>query len=134
MPLSTPSRRIEQEVYARWLAWGVRLGFGALVATFLLYVTGLVPAGIAPERLPQLWGLPVDRYIAATGAPTGGGWIARRREGALLTLAGAATLASASIVCPLRVLPLSLASRERIFAAICVARVVVLAAAAAGIF
>jgi hypothetical protein len=134
MPLSTPSRRNEQEVYARWLAWGVRLGFGALVATFFLYVTGLVPPGIAPERLPQLWGLPVDQYIAATGAPTGWSWVARLREGDLLNLVGVAILASASIACHLRVLPLFVASRERVFAAICVAQVVVLVAAAAGVF
>ena len=134
MPHSTPSRRHEQEVYARWLAWGVRLGFGALVVSFLLYVTGLVPAGIAPERLPSLWGLPVDRYIAATGAPTGWGWIARLREGDLLNLVGVAILASASIACHVRVLPLFVAARERVFAAVCVAQVVVLAAAAAGVF
>jgi hypothetical protein len=134
MPLSTPERRMEQEVYARWLAWGVRLGFGALVASFFLYVTGLVPPGIAPAQLPQLWGLSVDQYIAATGAPTGWHWVPRLGEGDLLNFAGVAILASASIACHLRVLPLFVRSRERVFAAVCIAQVLVLAAAAAGIF
>ena len=134
MPTSTPERRAEQEVYARWLAWGVRIGFFALVATFFLYVTGLVPAGVAPERLPELWGLPVDAYIAATGAPTGWSWIHRLGEGDLLNLVGVAILAAASIACHLRVLPMFMRSGERALAAICVAQVIVLGAAAAGTF
>jgi hypothetical protein len=134
MPISTPERRAEQEVYARWLAWGVRLGFTALVVTFFLYVTGLVPAGVAPERLPLLWGEPVGEYLKATGAPTGWSWVPRLREGDLLNLVGVAILASASIVCHLRVLPLFVRSRERVFVAICIAQVIVLGAAAAGIF
>jgi len=134
MPVSTPERRIEQETYARWLAWGVLLGFGALVGTFFLYVTGLVPAGVAPERLPQLWGMSVGDYLAATGAPTGWSWVLRLREGDLLNLVGVAILASVSIVCHLRVLPLFVRSRERVFVAVCIAQVVVLVAAAAGVF
>lgn len=134
MPISTPSRIAEQEAYAHWLAWGVRLGFAVLVGTFFLYVTGLVPAGVAPERLPALWGLPVDQYIAATGAPTGWSWTLRLREGDLLNLVGVAILGSVSVACHLRVLPLFVRSRERAFVAICIAQVAVLVAAAAGIF
>ena len=134
MPVSTPERRAEQEAYAHWLAWGVRLGFAVLAGTFFLYATGLVPAGVPPERLPELWVLPVDAYIAATGAPTGWSWIHRLGEGDLLNLVGVAILAATSIACHLRVLPLFLVSRERVLAAICVAQVIVLGAAAAGIF
>lgn len=134
MPISTPERVLEQEAYALWLAWGVRLGFAALVATFLVYVSGLVPPGIAPERLPELWSLPVGEYIAATGAPTGWSWIFRLDESDLLNLVGVAILASASIACHLRVLPLFARAGERAFAAICIAQVVVLVSAAAGIF
>jgi len=134
MPISTPQRKAEQEIYARWLAWGVRLGFTALVGTFFLYAAGIVPAGIAPERLPELWGMPVGEYLAATGAPTGWSWVLRLREGDLLNLVGVAILASASIVCHLRVLPLFMHSRERVFVAICIAQIVVLVSAAAGVF
>jgi hypothetical protein len=134
MPISTPERSLEQEVYARWLAWGVHLGFAVLVATFFVYVTGIVPAGVAPERLPQLWTLPVGDYIAATGAPTGWSWLLRLREGDLLNFVGVAILASVSIVCHLRVLPLFARANARVFAAICIAQVIVLGAAAAGIF
>jgi hypothetical protein len=134
MPISTPERKAEQEVYARWLAWGVRIGFTALVGTFFLYVAGLVPAGVPPERLPELWGLPVNAYIAATGAPTGWSWVRRLGEGDLLNLVGVAILAATSIACHLRVLPLFLRSRESALAAICIAQVIVLTAAAAGIF
>lgn len=134
MPISTPERKAEQEIYARWLAWGVRIGFTALVGTFFVYVAGIVPPGVAPERLPGLWGMPVGDYIAATGAPTGWSWVLRLREGDLLNLVGVAILASASIACHLRVLPLFMRSRERVFVAICIAQIVVLVSAAAGIF
>ena len=134
MPISTPERAREQEAYAHWLTWGVRLGFAVLVATFLLYVTGILPPGVAPERLPQLWTLPVGEYIAATGSPTGWGWVLRLRESDLLNLVGVAILASASIACHLRVLPLFARAGERTFVAICIAQVVVLGAAAAGVF
>ena len=38
----------EQLVYARWLAWGVRLGLGALAISFVAYVFGLLPASVPP--------------------------------------------------------------------------------------
>jgi len=124
----------EQEAYANWLAWGTRLGFIALVATFFLYVTGILAPAIPPERLPELWGLSLDQYLAATHAPTGWTWVRDLGQGDLLNLVGVAILAAATIACYLRVLPIFIRGRERAFVAICVAEVVVLVAAAAGIF
>lgn len=125
--------RDEQSIYARWLAFGVRLGFGALVASFVIYVTGALPPGIAPQDLPRYWGLPVVQYVAATGAPTGWSWIRRLGESDLLNFVGVAILGATTPLCYLRLLPVFVSTRQRLLAAICLAEIVVLAAAASGL-
>jgi len=124
----------EQSTYARWLAAFVRLGFTLLVASFLLYVTGILPAGTPPQRLPELWSLPLDRYLAATHAPTGWSWTRHAVQGDLLNLVGVVVLNFATLACYVRVLPLFARGGARAFVVICVAEIVVLACAAAGVF
>jgi hypothetical protein len=123
----------EQQLYARWLDVGTKVGFAALIATFLVHAFELLPPGIALEHLPRYWHLPVDEFIAMTGAPKGWTWVARLGEGDLLNFVGVAILGTVTIACYARVLPLFLRARERVFAAICVAEIVVLVAAATGI-
>lgn len=122
----------EQGLYARWLAFGVRVGFGALVASFVIYMSGLMPARIPPSQLPRYWNLPVHEYLEATGAPTGWSWIFRLHEGDLLNFVGVAILGSTTLLCYLHVLPLFLRRRERALVAICILEVIVLAGAASG--
>ncbi len=128
------SLRTEQETYARWLAWGTRIGFVALVVTYFLYVSGLLAPAIPVEKLPAIWGLPLDEYLAETHAPTGWSWLTQVGKGDFLNLAGVAVLAASTLACYLRVLPTFVRAKERAFVAICIAEIVVLAAAAAGIF
>ena len=128
------SLQAEQDAYAGWLAFGTRFGFIALAASYLVYVTGLVPPDIPPEQLPDLWSLPLDEYLAATNSPTGWSWLKRVHRGDLLNLAGVAVLAACTLACYGRMLPIFVRAKERAFVAICVAEEVVLFAAAAGIF
>lgn len=123
----------EQKVYARWLAVGVATGFGVLVVSFAIYVTGVLPPSIPPQLLPRYWGLPVAEYVRVTGSPTGWSWMRRLGEGDLLNFAGVAILGSTTVICYLRMLPLFIRTRQRLFAAICLAELVVLAAAASGL-
>lgn len=129
-----PSLESEQDAYAGWLAWGTRFGFGALVATYFVYVTGLVAPEIPLERLPELWSLPLDEYLAATNAPTGWSWLRRLHRGDLLNLVGVSVLAACTLACYLRVLPIFVRAKERAFVVICVLEEAVLLAAAAGVF
>lgn len=122
----------EQAIYARWLSFGVHIGFVALVVTFVVYLARLLPPSVRPEELPRYWGLPIAEYVKATGAPTGWGWLRRLGEGDLLNFVGFAILASTTLVCYLRILPVLLATRQRVLAAICIAEIVVLAAATSG--
>jgi len=117
-------------LYADWLDTGTKIGFVALVVTFFIHVFGLVPPGIALEHLPLYWHLPVADFIRMTGAPTGWAWVARLGEADLLNFIGVAILGLVTVVCYLRVLPLFVRGRNRVFVAICVAEVLVLLAAA----
>ena len=120
----------EQRLYAAWLDVGSKIGFLALVITFFIHVFGLVPPGIALEHLPLYWHLPVADFIRMTGAPTGWAWIARLGEADLLNFVGVAILGLVTVACYVRVLPLFVRARNRVFVAICVAEVLVLLAAA----
>lgn len=123
----------DQQVYARWLDWGTRLSLAVLVAAFLAYVFGLTPAALPLAEMPRFWRLPLERYLALSGSPTGWGWVAMLDKGEYQNLVGVALLGLVTVVCYLRVLPLLLARRERLQAAIVAAQVLVLLLAASGL-
>ncbi len=123
----------EQRLYAKWLDYGTRIGFVVLVGTFLAYVSGIVPAAIDLDDLPKYWTLPVNEYLAATGAPSGWGWVRHLGSGDYLNFLGVAILGGVTIVCYLRLLPALMATGDRVFAVICAIEIVVLVVAAVGL-
>ena len=123
----------DQQVYARWLDWGTRISLALLVAAFLAYVFGLTPAALPLAEMPRFWRLPLERYLALSGSPTGWGWLAMLDKGEYQNLIGVALLGLVTVACYLRVLPLLLARRERLQAAIVAAQVLVLLLAASGL-
>ncbi|MDQ3025304.1 MAG: hypothetical protein M3R58_02190 [Pseudomonadota bacterium] len=122
----------EQTRYARWLAWGARLGLALLVIGFLVYVAGLLPPHVPIERLPSLWVRPSAEFLRETGTGAGWDWIALAHRGDMLNLVGIAVLASCSIPCLAAVIPIFRKRGERVFAAICVVQIAVLLFAASG--
>jgi hypothetical protein len=123
----------EQQLYARWLDWSTRVSLAVLIAAFAAYASGLVAPAVAVDDLPRLWLLPVERYLEATGAPSGWGWVAMLAKGDYLNLIGVALLGFVTVLCYLRVLPMLLARGERLQAAFAIAQVVVLLLAASGL-
>jgi hypothetical protein len=121
-------------IYARWLDWGTRVALGVLIAAFLAYALGVLEPWLPLEHLPAVWGLPVERYLAAIGAPRGWGWLALAHRGDFANFAGIALLALVTVACYLRLLAAVLAAGERRYALLVLAQVVVLVAAAAGLF
>jgi hypothetical protein len=124
----------EQLLYARWLQWGARVGLCLLIGSFLLYLSGLVEPGVPVQQLPQLWTLPVDRYLALTGAPSGWGWLGLLGHSDYLNFLGVAVLASVTVLCYARVAAALFTAGERLLAGLAVAQVLVLVAAASGWF
>jgi hypothetical protein len=123
----------EQQLYARWLDWSTRVSLAVLIAAFVAYAGGLLAPAVAVDDLPRLWVLPVERYLEATGAPSGWGWVAMLAQGDYLNLVGVALLGLVTVLCYLRVLPLLLGRGDRLQAAFAVAQVVVLLLAASGL-
>ena len=125
---------IEQKVYARWVDWGTRMGLGVLIACFFAYALALIEPLVPPQELARLWALPVDRYLAETGAPTGWGWLWLLGKGDYLNYLGIAILSLLTAVCYARMVPILLDRGERLRAALAISQVLVLLAAASGIF
>ena len=123
---------MEQQLYARWLDIGTRLGLAWLLASFAIYMLALLDPHVPHAELPRLWTLSVDQYIAASGAPTGWAWTALLHRGDYLNFIGVALFAGISALCYARIIPLFLASGEHGRAAIALLQILVLAAAAAG--
>lgn len=123
-----------QQLYARWLDAGMRTAFAVSLVAFLLYVSGVLPAYVPLEALPQYWGLPVDEFLRRTGAPAGWGWVGMIDRAEYLNLACVALIASATLVCYLRVLPALVGMGQRLDAAVAALQIAVLLAAASGFF
>ena len=123
-----------QATYARWLDVATRIGFAVSLAAFLVYVSGAVEPLVPLEQLPKLWSLPAARFVQATGEPTGWGWLALLGKSDYLNLAAVALFGVVTLVCYARIVPVLFAAGERLQACIALAQVLVLAAAAAGVF
>ena len=123
-----------QATYARWLDTATRVGFAVSLAAFLVYLSGIIEPFVPLEQLPQLWGLSAARYAEVTGAPAGWGWLTLLARSDYLNLAAVALFGVVTLACYARIVPLLFAAGERLQAWIALAQVLVLAAAAAGVF
>lgn len=132
-PASNPPQASEQLRYARVLDLASRAGLLLLVASFAAYVLGLLEAQVPVEQLPQLWGLPVDRFLQQSASPTGWGWLPLIGKGDMAGLGSVALLAGCSLACLLALVPLYLRRGDRVYALLCLAEVAVIALAASGL-
>jgi hypothetical protein len=120
----------DQQVYARWLEWGTRIALVVLIASFVAYVFALRDPHLPPQELARLWAFPVDHYIAASGAPTGWGWLGLLHKSDYLIFLAVALLGLITVVCYARIVPILLNQGETWRALIAVLQVIVLLAAA----
>jgi hypothetical protein len=123
-----------QEIYAHWLNVGTHAAFAVSLVAVLLYLSGVVPAYVPFEKLPEVWSLPAAQFLQRTSAPDGWGWVALLEYSDYLNYVGIALFASISAACCLRVVPIFLRNGERLHAALALAQLVVLLAAASGWF
>ena len=119
----------EQQLYARWLEAGTRIALVALVTAFAAYVFGIVEPLIPLDKLPEVWNMPVGRYVATTGAPTGWGWLLSLGKGECLNLAGVALLCLVTVGCYVRIVPGLVRRGEKLLAALAICQLAVLLAA-----
>ena len=120
-------------MYASWASWGTRIGLALLVCSFLAYVGALLEPLVPLARLPAVWALPAERYIALTGAPTGWNWLASLGYADYVNILGIALLASVTTLCYLRLLVRFLQRWNRLQALLAALQILVLLAAASGL-
>ena len=119
--------------YARWLAWGTRLGLGLLVLGSIAYASGLVDPHVPIDRLPELWTRPAAEVLREVGLRPGWGWAELTHRSDMLILAGIGILASCSIPCLAATIPVFHRRRETAFVCICLLEIAVLALALSGL-
>ena len=122
----------EQRRYAHLLETGARAGLVWVLLAFGAYGSGLLPSGVPLQQLPALWSLPLAEFLQQSGSPTGLSWLARLRQGDMLSLAGIAWLASCSLPALLALLPAYLRRGDKVYAALALAQVAVIVLAASG--
>lgn len=123
----------EQIAYAKLLDIGMKLGLLILVITFIIYATGILTPFIPVNDLPKYWGMPVHKYLEATGIHPGWSWLAMLNKGDFLNFIGVAFLAGVTILCYIRVIPILFRKKDAVFGIIAILEVLVLALAASGI-
>jgi hypothetical protein len=122
----------EQELYARLLEWGTRVGLLTMVLGFGASVFGWLKPQLPLERWPEFWSQPVASYLSLTHAPAGPAWIAILHRGDFGGLAGVAILAGCSLPGLLALVPLYLRRGDKVYAALCLAEIAVMLLAASG--
>ena len=93
---------------------------------------GLLTPVVPMEKLPSLWRLSADQYLAATGVSQGWAWLAHLNRADMLAILGVACLALCSLPCVLALVPLYWSRGDRVYVLLCVAQVVVLLVSASG--
>lgn len=124
----------EQLLYANILNKGMLVGLIILLITFSLYVFGIVSPYVPLDKLSNYWGLGVNDYLHELNIPTGWAWLGMLGYSDFLNFIGIAFLAGVSIICYIAIIPTLLKNDDKIFAVIAILEVIVLTAAASGIF
>lgn len=119
--------------YAEVLHWIAVIGFGLLLLTFFIYMTGLLPPLVPPEKVPQMWHMEAEEYVEANRIPTGWRWVSSLGHGDILAFASLIFLAAGTILCFIITLFSFLKRREFIYSAIIAAEILVLLLAASGL-
>jgi hypothetical protein len=125
---------IEDRISARWIEVGTHVAFTILVLSFAIYALQILDPLVPLQDLVRLWQLPVDRFVAQTGAPTGWAWLRLLGKGDYLNLLGVAVFVVVTIACYARMVPLFIREGKRTQALFAFLQVVVLLAAASGLF
>ena len=123
----------EQIAYAAILDKGMKLGLLSLIATFIIYLTGILSPFLPVDDLPKYWGLSVHKYLEVTGIQPGWTWLGMLNKGDFLNFVPIAFLAGVTILCYLRIIPILFKKKDIAFGIIAILEVLVLVLAASGL-
>jgi hypothetical protein len=123
----------EQLAYANVLEMGVKAGLLIIIVTFIIYLSGILPAHVPVNDLPKYWGLPANKYLTATHIHHGWSWVYMLNKGDFLNFVGIAFLAGVTIPCFLRIIPIFFRKKDIVYGIIGIIEVLILTLAASGV-
>jgi len=123
----------QRRAYADLLEVLVKAGIILLVATFAPYALGILRPTVPLAEVPALWSLPLPAYLERVGARPGLWWATMLWHADYLPLAGIAFLASLSLACYARILPIFARTRNVPYLLIALAQIVLLVLSASGV-
>lgn len=127
------TKSTEQIAYAALLDIGMKIGLLMLIASFIIYLTGILSPYIPVNELPKYWGHPVHTYLQETGIHTGWTWLSMLNKGDFLNFLPIAFLAGITMVCYIRIIPILFRKKDTAFGILAIIEVLVLALAASGV-
>lgn len=123
----------EQAEYGVLLEKLVNLGMIFLLVAFALYMTGYLEPLVPISELPEAWKLPLNDFIAQTGAPTGWSWLDHILTGDYLNFAGIAFLAGVTGICYLLLLVRFIQDGHKLYITVALIEIGLMVLAAANI-
>lgn len=133
--MSTPNTSAPQEQlkYGDMLFYGCWGGLLVIVVIYLIYVLGILAPHVPMNDITRLWTLPAHEYLTQADVPTGWGWLHLLGKGDFLNFLGIAFLAGLTIICYIPLIPAYLKQKNRTYALLALAEIIVLVVAASGI-
>jgi len=123
----------EQLRYAKVLSYGMKVGLLGIVATMVIYMLGILPAKIPVGEVSNYWGMSVHECLKATGCSPGWAWVNMLGYGDFINFLPIAVLAGITVVCYISIIPILLRKKDKVYVAIAIMEVLVLALAASGV-
>ena len=123
----------EQLKYANLLFLGAWGGIAIMTLTYIIYLTGILPAHAPIDLIIQNWGHGVHEFLEVTDSPHGWGWLGLLGCGDFINFTGMVLLAVMTILCYLFLLQGYSKRKDWSYFFIALAEIIVLTTAASGI-
>jgi len=122
-----------QKRYARVLLWVAAAGQIALFAGYVVYLTGLLPPRVPPQRIAQEWHLSAPEFTRKLELQSGWSWVRHIGSGDVVSYATVVFLALGTNICLLVAAASYIREKNRKYAVIVMLQIVVLLIAASGL-
>ena len=123
----------EQRLMAGVLDVLSKIGLLSLLATFVLYMLDKPAAHVSAKIISKYWSLRVGDYLQAVHLGAGWSWVHHLGESDIMNFAPIAFLCLLSAICYSIVIPFFLKKKDKLYAILATAEVLVLLIAASGI-
>ncbi|MBI5248163.1 MAG: hypothetical protein HY912_01600, partial [Desulfomonile tiedjei] len=97
--------RPEQVVYANILEKGMLFGLLLVLATYSVYMLGILKPFVPMEEITKCWRMNVHDYLDHCSIKAGWAWVSLVGYGDFLNFIGIATLAGITIICFVSIVP-----------------------------